>query len=287
MANLAWLDHLLAQPPRTLSELEDTVGPLDLDFAGSDGFGIVMRPSHDQPGRGQLHAGIHSMTAEFHVDLHHEDPHRPRDMRVRSLALWLDLAAGEVRTRFDSYQTVVYEGRVRFERPEWFYLEEGARTWLAWYDERPEWALPRTAPSDREDFLATLVDRLACESSEAPIVSALATLAGDASAEVRASQRGIAIYFKPPIALALVVGALRWDAAVAYSSDVHMTTWKVAPRTGEPQLGRWTVAPLLERWPRGAGDAKLAELGRRGPSPLYDLAGCETRVYGIEIRPAD
>jgi hypothetical protein len=152
-----------------------------------------------------------------------------------------------------------------------------------------------------ENFLATLVDRLIGETSEAAIVAALAPLAEPAGAEISSPMRvkaggvhdGLSIRFRPGMPLATVVGAFGWEAPVAWSGDVHMSSWSIAPlavarsASRRPRLGRWVIGARLDGWPRGLGDMKLAEVGRSGPSPLYDLTHCRNTVVSIVVVPVD
>jgi hypothetical protein len=301
MSELAWLDRLLASPPRRLSELEQHVGPLEVDFA-TEGYGYVHRPSSTRTT--PLRDGLARLSAQFHVDIFHEDPRRPRDMSLQSVRLWLSAPERAVRpmleARFGAACKRVRDKHASYRQyGRWFHLMEADDAVLDWYAARPEWAMPVAPANLRDDFLATLVDRLACEETEPALAAALAPLARAVGVEIHTPIRsshltsepsGMQLVMRPSWPLAPIATALRWDPPwVAYSGDLHMQTWSVttlaaaSARPFQPRLGRWTVTAELTDWPSGPGGAELPVLGQLGLSPLYDVTASEPSVFAIEI----
>src|SRR4051794_36559469 len=119
-----------------------------------------------------------------------------------------------------------------------------------------------------------------------PIVAALEPLAAAVRAELHAAIRrsGLQIIFRPGLPLAMVVSAFRWETPVATASDVHMSSWSVAPlavaRTPpwSAVLGCWTVKANLDGWPRGPDGAELPRFGDAGLRTAYDLRACQNPV---------
>ncbi|HSK02274.1 MAG TPA: hypothetical protein VK932_13575 [Kofleriaceae bacterium] len=299
MSDLGWVERLLDRPPSCLSELERHVGRLDVDFAGGEGFGHLVRPDRrTPPSRAGLRAGVTHLEASFYFDMYHERPERPREMQLRSLALDLDTGhatlARMLERRFGRGRTVARGDVVHAEHGAWFYLSANpdASARLQWEHVRPEWALPPVAPSSREEILATVVDRVVYETTEGPLAAAIEPLAAAAGAAVtRLISGGLAIDFRPGLPLAMVVAAFRWEEPIAWSGDVHRSSWAVAPRSAVqsrpwlPILGCWQIEAQLDGWPRGPGRAQLPELDVFGPSPSYDLRTCENAVARILILP--
>jgi hypothetical protein len=112
--------------------------------------------------------------------------------------------------------------------------------------------------------------------------------ADDGALVAASSRRRRCLSFRPGLPLADVIAALRWENPVAWSGDVHMSSWKVHPhRPGgdwrAPHLQCWFLEVRLEGWPRGPEGVELPELGRSGPSPTYDVRTCTTKVASIRI----
>ena len=63
-----------------------------------------------------------------------------------------------------------------------------------------------------------------------------------------------------------------------------MSTWRLyqhSTNPWDPNIGGFCVDVRLDGWPRGPGGAELAQLGRAGASPLYDVRGCVNTVIAI------
>jgi hypothetical protein len=290
-----WLETLVQHPPSCLSQLEYWVGSLDVDFAGGEGMGYLQRPAAPTP-RGTLRADVARLGARFAWDMHHERPERPRDMRLRSFWLVLDLGHATVAKllgqRHGAGHVIDTKDGPIVEYGQWFYLRmqpDGAAQ-LTWEAERPEWALPAVAPDTREHLLVALFDRLVCDTTIDPIHAAIEPLVGAAGAELLRWNAGqLDLTFRPGLPLATLTTVFRWDQPVASSSDVHMSSWRVYPHRpttswSEPHVGPWWIEARLDGWPRGDNGAELPQIGRAGPSPLYDVRGCTNTVIGLTVR---
>jgi hypothetical protein len=297
MRQIPWLERMLKHPPRSLSTLESCVGALDVDFAGDEGMGSVVRDvelaGEGAMGRGAVRPEIRILWADFLCDLHHEDPHRPRDMSLTTWSMRLAIPHAEVARLLEAElgagrALTSNVGRSVVEYGTWFYLNDlGGNAHLAYEVRQPEWAIPPVPQSALEDLLHALHDRLICDDALATIHAALAPLACAAGAELRDRTPGqIDLAFRPAIPLALVLEALRWTDPVASSSDLRLTSWRVYPNGTEwmtPHVKQWFVEVRLADWPRGPDHAELPALGRAGASPLYDLRTCVTPVTSITV----
>jgi hypothetical protein len=282
MLDLGWLQALIAHPPRCLSELEARVGALDVDFAGGEGMGMVMRYESMRE-RGRVRAGV-DLVARFAWDMHHQEPTRPRDMQLDSLELGLD--AGYVTV--DELLAQQYgPGRAidaRREYGAWFYVSArgGGSTTLAWSRERPAWALPAVTPAAQRAFLAALTEQLAAHRTVDPIVAALSPLAPSVGAEIwECAREHRGIRFRPSIPLPEVADALQIIDPVSHTTSNYMDSWEVVPladttQPRPPQLrfASWRLAVKLERGPQGE---KLRPFGM---ASLYAV-GAADRVERI------
>ena len=307
-----WLETFLSAPPRSLSELERLVGPLDVDFAGEEGSGSVWRPAHvlvdgspQEIRRGALRPEVESLVATFRFDTYHEDPHRPRDMRLETVTLVLAMPAESLRRLVERR---LGEGRLverpagssprqYFEYGSWFYVST-RRSAIEFAVAQHEWALPARSASALDSFLDTLVALLATEPSEGALSAALGSGAAAAGASIRRPIRfgdrgsdGFGISFQPRIPIASVVRAFKWHDAAASSRDVHMSSWSAGPLSAltvppwRPVVGAFEVEVLLDGWPRGPGGADLPAIGAEGPSRMYDIAQATSTVGSIEVFP--
>jgi len=291
-----WLEKIAEFPPTSLSTLEYWFGPLEVDFAGGEGMGFMLRPS--TPTRGQLRLDVRYLSASFWFDMHHEDPYRARDMRLRSFSAGLAAPHATVRRlleeRHGPMREIATDKGPVLECGAWFYLRaqpDGAAH-LVYETERPEWAMPAPMPDAREHLVVALFDRLVCDTTLDPIIAAIEPLVAQASADLNTINDGVVyLTFRPGLPLATVLDVFRWDIPVASSGDVHMSSWSVYPyRPGvvwsEPHVGPWFVEVALDGWPRGPGGAELPQIDRAGPSPQYDVRGCENKVFSIGVRLA-
>jgi len=292
-----WLEKLIKHPPTSLSTLVYWVGQLDIDWDGVEGMGMVMRPDPTQPPRGALRPDVKSVLAQFRHDIHHEDHRRPRDMSLTGMQLRLDVAhvvvAGLLEQQHGPGRALDHDGPV-VEYGKWFYLREHGNDGsaiLGYEVERPEWAIPPAPRGALENLLHTLHDRLICDTELRPMFDALAPLAAAAGADLWDVNmpNQLDVYFKPAISIASVLHALRWENPVSSSGDVHMSRWRIYPHRPElpwhaPHVNRWHVDVYLDGWPKGPDRSKLPEIGRAGPSPLYDVRGCVNAVSAISIR---
>lgn len=289
-----WLERILEHPPTSLSTLEYWVGALDVDFASGEGMGSVVRPAS---GRGRLRPEVRHLSAQFRYDLHHEDHRRPRDMSLLAVSLALDVAhvtvARMIEAKFGAGRPFTSEQGPLVEYGAWFYLSDAGdgAAQLRYEVVRPEWAIPPSPRGALENLLHALHDRLICDDDLQTMHAALQPLAAEAGAELRDwnMPRQIDLSFRPAIPLASVLAALRWENPVASSGTVHMSSWRVYPHrpgvaSSAPHIKHWFVDVRLDGWPRGPDGAELPQLGRAGPSPLYDARTCVKAVTAISVR---
>jgi hypothetical protein len=297
-----WLEKIIEHPPTSLSTLEYWIGALDVDFAGREGGGHVDRPC--EPARGTLRIGVLRMGATFRHDIYHSDAHQPRDLSLTGVSLVLDVPHAAIAQRLEARhgpgRAFLANDRRVTEYGRWWYLSaanDGAPI-LAHEVARPTWAIPVAPTGALAGLLDLLHDCLVRDAELAPMYAALTSVgraAGAAEAaeieawDVRLQDGGIDLDFHRAIALDRVLTALRWDHPVSWSSDVHFSRWCVYPRrrdasSSAPGVGHWDVELDLDGWPSGA-QGELPQLGRVGPSPVYDVRACSNQVSRISIRP--
>lgn len=285
-----WLEGITKWDPVELSRLEYFLGTLDIDWTGGEASGWIYRPSLGWPPRGQLRAEVKRIAVTLVTDMYRGDPRRAT-ARVRSFDVDLDVGhatvARALAARFDSPRPVRRDDREYLEYGTYYLAcAENASALLSWYRARPEWAIPPRSAEALTYLLEVLLDRLICDDQSRAIFAALEPLVASAGCELR----GVALDFKPPIALASVVGALRLDAPTASAHDVHQTSWYVETvgpdgRIAGARIGVWELEIVLEGYPRGPEGRQLPERGRAGPSPRLDLTDCVTRVSSISFSP--
>ena len=277
---------LVARPPASLADVERLVGRLDVDMAGPEGRGAgVFRPTspfdpageRERSRRGDLRPGIDHAFVAFDYDMYHGHPRTADQLRPNQVSLSLDLDRGVIlgilEQAFGPPRSIDRDGRDVAEVGRWYYLEPRERpSMLAWHRSRPDWAVPPMATGGAEAFLAALVAEMAGPGSAATIAAGLAPLSAGAGVAVDGSGDRLGISARPGLPLPAVVAALGWREPVAWSTDVHQSTWTVGPRDpafGGPartRIGRWLVEASLDRAPREA-----PALSRSGPSAVYDL----------------
>lgn len=285
---MKWLEGIIKWDPDQLSRLEYFLGPFDIDWAGGEAFGSIFRPPLIGAPRGEVRAEVKRMQVALAIDIYHQDPRRPADHRVSSLELDLDVGYATVghmlAARFASPRPLIHGEREYIEYGTYYLsLAEDASAQLAWFADRPEWAIPARAPGGLDHLLGVLMDRLITDDQPRAILAALEAVVANTGCELR-SDHGVRLIFNPPIELATVVGALRLEDPTASSHDVHMSSWHVEVDGDAPRIGAWALDINLEGWPRGPEGSQLPERGRAGPSPRVDLADCVTRVTSISVK---
>jgi hypothetical protein len=143
--------------------------------------------------------------------------------------------------------------------------------------------MPPVAADAYAVLAASIVEQLSVHDRLEPILAAIAPHVTAANGELTEHY----ISFRPGVPLAIITQALGWNSAVAYSSDVHMSSWDVYPRADyderkEPHVGRWRVGVHLAGWPRSAS-GELPELEDSGPSSVYDVRTCDTLVSSLSF----
>ena len=104
------------------------------------------------------------------------------------------------------------------------------------------------------------------------IAAPLGQLVTAAGATIYGSGARLQVSARPGLPLTAVAAAFGWETPVAWSTDVHMSSWVVGPLDaarggpGRTGVGGWVVDARLARGPR---DAPV--LDTRGPSYLYDM----------------
>jgi hypothetical protein len=291
-ARAVWLQHFITDPPKSLASLERLVGELEVDFAGHEGFGSVVRPSYLVP-RGRLRPEVRTLFARFGVDIHHTDPHRPRDMPLGSVELGLDIGHATVARllaaqlgpgREIAAKRVIEHGR-------WFYLDAlaDASAHLVFEWQRPVWAIPPPLDGAREHLLDALMDRLVTDTELAQLTAAIEPLVIPALGALNTLNEGrIYISFRPGLPIELVLGVLHWDAPVVASHDTHMTSWTVYPdrpylESRGPHAGPWYVEVSLDGPPRTGRDTMPALLRRAGYYDEYDARALTNTVTSLGI----
>ena len=297
MSDLRWLDGIIKWDPDPLSRIEYFLGPLAIDWADNEALGSIFRPPLSGPARGQLRPEVVRLVIRLAIDLYHGDSRQQRDYSVSGISLDLDLGHATVAhllaKRFATTRPVVTAQRA-FTEYGTYYLaaNDDGSAYMMWERQRPEWAFPQASAAGLDHLLDVLLDRLICDTSARAIVAALEPIVAGTGCELLAprshttwGEHGMALTFRPPIAIEHVARALRLEQLSATSGDVHMSSWQIETAEGTPRIGPWQLDISLEGWPRAADLATLAELPHRGASPRYDLTGCVTRVTGIGVRP--
>jgi hypothetical protein len=297
VTDVRWLDGIIKWDPDPLSRVEYFLGPLAIDWADNEALGSIFRPPLVGPARGQLRPEVVRLVVRLAIDIYHGDPRRQRDYSVSGIALELDLGHATVAhllaQRFATTRPVVTADRA-FTEYGTYYLaaNDDASAYLLWERQRPEWALPQPSAAGLDHLLDALLDRLICDTSARAIVAALEPIVAGTGCELLAprshttwGEHGMALTFRPPIAIECVARALRLEQLSATSGDVHMSSWQVEAAEARPRIGPWQLDITLEGWPRAADHASLDELPNRGASPRFDLARCVTRVTTICVRP--
>jgi hypothetical protein len=293
---------LVAQAPRDLAELERVVGRLDVEMDGPEGRGGgVFRPeSPFAPGgmtggrrRGRLRPGLVRVFVAFDWDPYHGHPRTPAGLRPNHLSVSVDLGRDEVRRALERAlgpaRAIHRDGGEVLEYGEWYYLERWERpSSLAWQRRRPDWAVPPVAAGDADAFLAALVEALVRESDPDAVAALVATLAPPAGAAVSVFDGRLTVSARPGFTVPAMAEALDWPDPVAWSTDVHMSSWRVGQRDGghggpgRTRIGPWLVEAYLAGLPSDA-----PRLDTRGPSFVYDMRGHPGPVATIIAAPRE
>jgi hypothetical protein len=290
---LSIAEFIVLKPPSCLSELESLTGRLNVDFAGREG---MLGVSRDR-GSAHLRAGIVAVSFDHRWDMHHQDPYKPRDLVFERVMYTLDAPYADVRNvlskRFRGRAIASPRGRCTEFGP--FYLHAAAPdadlATFTWESARPEWAHPPADAAARGALLQELVPALLATTTARDALAQLGGLLAPAGAKAtEPAEGGFVLRFEPALALQPMLEAFGWRDAIAYSSDVHMVTWRVRPnampsRPANALVGAWDVTPRLTGWPKGEAGSDLPALPPQGP-PEYRLATCVTEVAEIRVVPA-
>ncbi len=140
-------------------------------------------------------------------------------------------------------------------------------------------------------MLATLVDRMICETTHAPIRAALEPMVAACGVEIttatistsgsRGYLEGFTLHFQPEVDSALVVAALRWSRPVA-EWMIMGGMIRMQPLDAPARLGVWDIAVTLGEVPRAGSDLALPRIAGR---ELYDLSRATTTTRMINILP--
>ena len=293
---LEFAARIVKRPPVRLSELETLVGALSVDFAGSEGMGHLWRDASSLP------EGLLGLSVEAWFDVHHEDPRRPRDLGFRAVAYDFDATPAELARVVEPVwgtPRVIEHSGTWFEYPlgnrvaRWIGADYGllyvpmlatGTARLEWHHTRPEWASPRVPDDARRRLLTHLIAALMVsdvpKQIHARVRSELA--AGGATFDTYADT--VRVVFNPPLPLSVVLGAFGWEDPLAYSGDVHMSSWRVLAAEAlqrdarEAVIGRWRVDVYLTDRPRD-----VPQRGWLGPSPLYELGSKPFAVASLDF----
>jgi hypothetical protein len=297
VADLAVLERWIESKPRHLSTFERFLGvSLGIDRR----LGSITRELEGVK-------GVRSLSAMFAVS--HHEMERESERPFTSLSLFFVAPPEEVIACCDR---LLGPGRLardaRNRNFDWLVYRDGFlvatdMSLVRWEQMRPEWAHPVVPVTVRQDFLLTLVDRLVCESTVAPIIAALEPLAKENgvrfSRAARAgivpgepSREGFSIHFEPAIESELVIAAFRWSEPVAMRHLMGgMLTMgpreSIPPTHGHARLGNWEIDATLREVPHTARfEIALPNLGSDA-FPLYDVSAGETTTWMITFLPAD
>ena len=192
------------------------------------------------------------------------------------MSVSVDLDRDEVRDillqRFGTPRSVRQDEKDVEEFGGWYYLGPWPRpATLDWQERQPDWALPTVAAGAAETFLAALVEGLGSAADAGRSRRRWGHASRRQVPDLRSGSR-LQVSARPGLPITAVAAAFGWDTPVAWSTDVHMSSWVVGPldaARGGPartRLGGWVVEVRLARQP---ADAPV--LDTRGPSYLYDM----------------
>jgi hypothetical protein len=296
VADLAVLEHWLEKRPRHLSAFEMLLGRMIRD----------QRPTSSiTRGLGGV-SGVQSLSAMFAMS--HHEAERRLEQPFSSLTIVFVAPPADVIACVEQRLGPGRRARDPRDSSEWLVYRDGFLvavhlSLVRWEQTRPDWAHPLVPVTTRQDFLLTLVDRLVCESSVAPILEALEPFAQDNGIRFSRASRssrvpgqpvheGFSLHFEPAIDSALVAAAFRWTEPVAMRHLVGgMLTMgpraSVPPAHGHARLGCWEIDAMLREVPRNTRyEIALPNVGTDA-SPLYDLRGGETTTWMITFLPTD
>ena len=304
----------LVEGPGWLSELEAIVGPIRMSFRSEDNenMGFLSRPAIGAAG--EFSSLIPRLSVRYAWDSHHEEPTRPRDVRLLEYTLHLrgDRAAVE-RVLLDRFgKPVVVDGpgagataaAAAYTSFHPFYVVDSAVTDVAltWFATVPAFAIPVPDLDARRRWLTDLAAHLATAGTVDEIDSFCRTAPAEVGIEVHGSRnqglnpyaefdfpladtRDCSLALAPPVPALVLADAFGWAPAVGVSHDVHMSSWHLErrgagwlPITGA--LQHWEVVARLVRMPSGPPDPEPA----RGPSRPLTVAE-DDEVADLTIRP--
>lgn len=234
----------------------------------------------DEPLMGFVEAG--GVQIDFWWDMFHENP-------VSSVEVLADKRMDEYSVRFDRGRDEceaalqhVYGPPQAKQRPSFgdyrqygpFFVDagEGDAFTLEWYASEPDWAKPAVDPAVRADVVRAFAVAVAVGEIEAAI-GALPAGVGMAERETYGQDSRL-LEFEPPMPAMACVDALGVRDAVAITTDVHMSSWRVEVPLGGVQL--WA---LLDGWPSGDSVAGSGGLGGKR------LGDADTVRY-LELKPS-
>ena len=296
--------RLVERRPARMSELEAIVGPIAMSFRDEDheNMGSLHRPRED----GEFTALVPRLDVRYRFDMYHENPSRPRDVRLERFTLEVrgDAAIAEqiLREELGSPRTVV-DGATRYAAFHPFYVarEPGAadRFRISWYAEVPRFAIPEPDPQARAAWLRDLARTIAaahsvdevdafCRSAPAAAgIEIVGTLNRTANPYGRPTKdpRDYWIRLVPPVRATVVATAFGWGPIVGVSHDVHMSSWHVE-RSGDtwlPTSGaatQWQIKATFTNSPSG-GPAKHGGAGPFGGRAV----GVDDELHSLAIEP--
>jgi hypothetical protein len=244
--------RVVHRPPQTVADLTAAVGlsMTDLTAPGRFGMGSVV-----VPGR---------LSADYAWDMYHERPvASASDLAGRRLtryAVWFDAGdrpacAAEL---FSAYgEPVAVAGRHRYGP---FFLSEACA--LEWFASTPDWAKPPVDAAAR----VKAVERLVAGADLADLPPGLGITVS-----------GTGVRLDPPMPAADVACAIGHPAAVAQTTDVHMSRWALVTVTGDrtsrPRVTAYLTGPATGGDVPGvtAPAARVARIGAADTIAVLDL----------------
>jgi len=300
---------LVGQRPVYMSAFERIVGSVAMSFRREDhdNMGFVTRGDNVNP-------VVEQLSLSYAWDMYHQDPTRPRDVRLVKYELTirtersdveriLQQAIGMPRFVVDSLviRGTTHTSEYAVYHPFYVRSNYAGMPMLSWHAEVPRFAMHVPEPDRRRAWLADL--RQCCDgASSIDEIDALCRAAPiDAGIEITGTlnnsfnsyasfksptgdARDYHITFAPPVNALLLAEVFGWTSPVGSSHDVHMSSWQIerrgdhwAPISGTHQ--HWEVHAHLEHGPSGA-----AEPDSHGPSSSCGLGDAD-EVGGLSIRP--
>jgi hypothetical protein len=302
--------RLIARPPQQMSDLEASVGPIQMSFSNADhdNMGFLDRP---RGSKGEFSTLVPRLSVRYGWDMYHQDPTRPRDVSITELRLEIrgdpHDAEQVLRDHFGAPRTVVDKtdatSGVSYAAFDPFYLAldpGNAGTFqLLWYATMPRFAIPDPDPAKRVAWLKSFEQRLATAKSVDEINMFCQAAPPDAGIKITGTLNTTAnsyglpakdgrdfwIELYPPVRATVLADAFHWSPVIAVSHDVHMSSWHLERRDGNwlPLTGadtQWEIEASLTEHPHDSTAIKKRSAAE-GAHPI----AADDEISHFAIRP--